>query len=98
MPPAAALSSPVPLLLLNQPGGFGTRRRYPRLAARARAAAADGFASATIELPGTGGRPSLPGSEQARTDLRAALAAREKPSPDVIDRLILPLVEAAVPG
>jgi hypothetical protein len=97
MPPAPAPSSPVPLLLLNQPGGFGTRRMYPRLVARARAAAAQGFASVTIELPGTGDRPPLPGAEQARTDLRAALAAGEKPSADVIDRLILPLVDAAVP-
>lgn len=97
MPPAAAPSSPAPLLLLNQPGGFGTRRMYPRLVARARAAAADGFASVTIELPGTGDRPSLPGAEQARIDLRTALAAGEKPSPNVIDRLILPLVDAAVP-
>lgn len=97
MPPTAAPSSPAPLLLLNQPGGFGTRRMYPRLVARARAAAADGFASVTIELPGTGDRPPLPGAAQARVDLRAALAAGEKPSDDVIDRLILPLVDAAVP-
>jgi len=97
MPPAAAPSSPVPLLLLNQPGGFGTRRMHPRLVARARAAAAEGFASVTIELPGTGDRPPLPGADQARTDLRAALAAGEKPSADVIDRLVLPLVDAAVP-
>jgi hypothetical protein len=97
MPPTATPSSPVPLLLLNQPGGLGTRRMYPRLVARARAAAAEGFASVTIELPGTGDRPPLPGAEQARTDLRAALAAGEKPSADVIDRLILPLVDAAVP-
>lgn len=97
MPPTATPSSPVPLLLLNQPGGFGTRRMYPRLVARALAAAADGFASSTIELPGTGDRPPLPGAEQARVDLRAALAAGEKPSLDVIDRLILPLVDAAVP-
>jgi hypothetical protein len=97
MPPAAVPPSPVPLLLLNQPGGFGTRRMYPRLVARARAAAAEGFASVTIELPGTGDRPPLPGAEQARTDLRAALAAGEMPSAEVIDRLILPLVDAAVP-
>ncbi len=97
MPPTATPASPAPLLLLNQPGGFGTRRMYPRLKARAEAAAADGFASVTIELPGTGDRPPLPGAELARTDLRAALAAGEKPSDDVIDRLILPLVDAAVP-
>lgn len=40
MPPAAAPSSPVPLLLLNQPGGFGTRRMYPRLTVRAHDGAA----------------------------------------------------------
>jgi hypothetical protein len=97
MPPAAAPSAPVPLLLLNQPGGFGTRRMYPRLVARAKAAAAEGFASVTIELPGTGDRPPLPGADEARADLRSALAAGEKPSGDVVDRLILPLVDAAVP-
>ncbi|WP_239642491.1 alpha/beta hydrolase [Microbacterium sp. B19] len=97
MPPTATPSSPVPLLLLNQPGGFGTRRMYPRLVARARAAAAEGFASVTIELPGTGDRPPLPGAEESRADLRAALAAGEKPSADLIDRLILLLVDQAVP-
>lgn len=70
---------------------------YPRPVARARAAAADSFASVTIELPSTGDRPPIPGAEQARVDLRAACAAGEEPSPDVIDRLILPLVDAAVP-
>jgi pimeloyl-ACP methyl ester carboxylesterase len=97
MPPTATPSSPVPLLLLNLPGGFGTRRMYPRLVARAKDAAAEGFASVTIELPGTGDRAPLPGADQARADLRAALAAGEKPSADVIDRLVLPLVDAAVP-
>jgi hypothetical protein len=70
---------------------------YPRLVARAKAAAAEGFASVTIELPGTGDRPPLPGADEARADLRSALAAGEKPSGDVVDRLILPLVDAAVP-
>lgn len=97
MPPTATPSTPAPLLLLNQPGGFGTRRMYPRLVTRAKVAAAEGFASVTIELPGTGDRPPLPGADEARTDLRAALAAGEKPSADVIDRLILPLVDQAVP-
>ena len=97
MPPTATPSSQVPLLLLNQPGGFDTRRMYPRLVARAAAAAKEGFGSVTIELPGTGDRPPLPGADEARTDLRAALAAGEKPGAEVIDRLILPLVDAAVP-
>ncbi|WP_292705631.1 hypothetical protein [Microbacterium sp. SCN 71-17] len=50
MPPTATPSSQVPLLLLNQPGGFDTRRMYPRLVARAAAAAKEGFGSVTIEL------------------------------------------------
>ncbi len=51
---------------------------YPRLAARARRAAADGFAAVTIEPPGAGDRTPLPGA-------------------DLIDRLVLPLLEQAVP-
>lgn len=47
-------STPAPLILLGHPGDL--RRMHPRLAARARRAAADGFAAATIELPGGGGR------------------------------------------
>ena len=96
-PPAASTSGPVPLILMGQPGGFGIRRMYPRLSARARSYAAKGFAAVTIELPGAGGRSPLPGAEQARADLRRALSAGELPGEDVIDRLILPLVERAVP-
>jgi hypothetical protein len=90
----ASRSAPVPLILLGHPGGLDTM--YPRLADRARRAAADGFAAATIELPGSGDRPRLPDLEQARTDLRRALAAGE-PVDEIVDRLILPLVEQAVP-
>ncbi len=96
-PPTASADSPVPLILLGQPGGIGMRRMHPRLAARARSAAASGFASVAIELPGAGDRSPLPGAEQARADLMRALAAGIKPDDDVIDRLILPLVEQAVP-
>jgi len=88
------VSAPVPLILLGHPGGLG--KMYPRLAARARRAAADGFAAATIELPGSGDRPRLAAAEQARADLRRALAAGE-PVDEIVDRLILPLVELAVP-
>ncbi len=35
--------------------------------------------------------------EQARADLRAAIGAGERPEDDVVDRLVLPLVEQAVP-
>lgn len=91
----ASPSSPVPLILLAHPGGLGVM--YPRLAARARAAVDQGFAAATIELPGAGDRPALVDAEQARIDLRSALAVGERPSEEVIDRLVLPLVEQAVP-
>jgi len=96
-PSIATPTTPVPLVLLGQPGGIGMRRMYSRLAARAHSCAAHGFAAASIELPGAGERPPLHGAAQARTDLLRALAAGQRPDDDVIDRLILPLVEAAVP-
>lgn len=87
--------SAAPLILLGHPGGLARMR--PRLAARARVAAADGFASATIELPGGGERPRLEAAETARAEMRRALEAGQPVSPEVIDRLILPLVDQAVP-
>jgi hypothetical protein len=87
-------SSPAPLILLGHPGDL--RQMYPRLANRARDAVGNGFAAATIELPGSGDRPRWPDLERARADLRRALAAG-KPVDDVVDRLVIPLVEAAVP-
>ncbi len=90
-------SAPVPLILQGQPGGFGMNRMYLRLAARARSAAKQGFASVCIEMPGAGDREPLPGAEQAREDLLRAISSGEKPAVSVIDRLILPLVERAVP-
>lgn len=91
----ASAQAPVPLILLGHPGGI--RQMHPRLAARAEAAAADGIASATIELPGAGDRPPLPGVEHARADLRRALQAGEPVGADIVDGLVLPLVDAAVP-
>jgi len=88
-PSNATSSTPVPIILFGQPGGFGIRRMYPRLRAWARTATTDGFAEATIELPGAGDRAPLPGAQQARADLMRAIAAGQKPAPDVIDRLIL---------
>jgi dienelactone hydrolase len=88
-------SGPAPLLLMGHPGGLPTM--YPRLAARARHAVAAGFAAATLELPGSGDRPRLPGVDEARADLRRALAAGEPVGDGIVDRLVLPLVEAAVP-
>src|SRR5947209_9346288 len=90
-------SSPAPLILLGHPGGpGGLRNIYPRLASRARRSLADGFAAATIELPGSGDRLRSADAEQARADLHRALAAGE-PVDEIVDRLIIPLVEKAVP-
>ncbi|MDR5699148.1 alpha/beta hydrolase [Agromyces aerolatus] len=97
LPPAASSSSPAPLILMGQPGGIGMRRMYPRLKARALSAAAHGCAAVCIELPGTGDRPPLPGAEHAHADLVRAISAGERPADGVIDRLILPLVDQAVP-
>jgi hypothetical protein len=88
-------SVPAPLILLGHPGGL--HKMYPRLMARARHAAAEGFATATIELPGSGDRPRSAAAEQARADLRRALKAGEPVNDEIIDRLVLPLVEKAVP-
>lgn len=87
-------SAPVPLILLGHPGGL--HQMYPRLLHRAQRAAANGFAAATIELPGSGDRPRWPAAEQARADLHRALAHGE-PVEEIVDRLILPLVATAVP-
>ncbi|MBC9718811.1 alpha/beta hydrolase [Streptomyces sp. TRM66268-LWL] len=95
-PASATASAPAPLILLGHPP-LGLGRMYPRLVARARSAAADGFAAATIELPGGGERPSPPGTEEARAGLRRALEAGERVSEEIIDALILPLVDRAVP-
>ncbi|MHA7287761.1 dienelactone hydrolase family protein [Arthrobacter sp. MDT3-44] len=87
-------SPPAPLILIGHPGGL--RRMYPRLVARAQRSTADGFAAATIELPWSGDRTPSADAEQARADLRRALAAGE-PVDDIVDRLVLPLVDEAVP-
>ena len=93
-PGSASASTPAPLILVGHPGGLHTM--YPRLAARARHAAEYGFAAAAIELPGSGDRPRSADAEQARADLHRALAGGE-PVDEIVDRLILPLVEKAVP-
>jgi hypothetical protein len=90
-------SSPAPLILLGHPGGpGGLPTTYPRLASRARRSLANGFAAATIELPGSGDRPRSADAEQARADLHRALAAGE-PIDEIVDRLVIPLVDTAVP-
>ena len=69
---------------------------YPRLAGRALHMAAYGVASVAIELPGSGDRPRSAAAEQARADLRKALEVGE-PVDEIVDALVLPLVERAVP-
>jgi hypothetical protein len=86
--------APAPLILLGHPGGL--RTMYPRLAGRAQSSAASGFAAAAIELPGSGDRPPSADAERARADLRRALAAGD-PVTEIVDRLVLPLVDKAVP-
>jgi dienelactone hydrolase len=88
-------SAPAPLILLGHPGGLHTM--YPRLVARARHCAAEGFAAVTIELPGSGDRPRSAAAEEARADLRRALGAGEPIDDGIVDRLVLPLVDKAVP-
>jgi dienelactone hydrolase len=95
-PASASASAPAPLILLGHPP-LGLRKLYPRLAARARHSAAEGFATATIELPGSGDRPRWPAAEQARADLRRAMEAGEPVSDQIVDALVLPLVDKAVP-
>ncbi|MGI5261449.1 alpha/beta hydrolase [Streptomyces angustmyceticus] len=89
-------AAPAPLILLGHPP-LGLRKMYPRLAERARRAAAEGFAAATIELPGSGDRPRWAPVEQARADLRRAMEAGEPVGDGIIDALVLPLVERSVP-
>src|SRR3954452_8209699 len=87
--------APAPLILLGHPGGL--HRMYPRLVARAQHSAAQGFAAATIELPGSGDRPRSAAAEEARADLHRALQAGEPVDDEIVDRLVLPLVDNAVP-
>jgi hypothetical protein len=89
------VSAPAPLILVGHPGGL--HKMHPRLAGRARHYAARcGFAAAAIELPGSGDRPRSAGAERARADLRRALEAGQ-PVDEIVDALVLPLVERAVP-
>ena len=94
-PASASSSAPVPLILLGHPGGLSAMR--PRLVGRATHSAAQGFAAATIELPGAGDRPPLAGVDEARADLVRALQAGQSVSSEIVDRLVLPLVDKAVP-
>src|SRR3954447_24384225 len=88
----ASASAPAPLILLGHPGGL--HKMYPRLVARAQQSAAEGFAAATIELPGSGDRPRSAAAGQARTDLRRALEAGAAGDAAIFDPLPpLPLLK-----
>ncbi|WP_330237613.1 alpha/beta hydrolase [Streptomyces sp. NBC_00525] len=95
-PASASASAPVPLILLGHPP-LGLDAMYPRLADRARHSAAAGFATATVELPGSGDRPRLPVLDRARADLRRTMRAGEPVGDEIVDALVLPLVDRAVP-
>ncbi|MEU4954360.1 dienelactone hydrolase family protein [Streptomyces lavendulae] len=95
-PATTPASAPAPLILLGHPP-LGLRTMYPRLVDRARHCAAEGFATATIELPGSGERPRRPAAEQARADLRRVMEAGEPVTDEIVDALVLPLVDQAVP-
>lgn len=86
---------PVPLIMLGHPGRLDDM--YPRLLGRVRQATSHGFAAAAIEVPGSGDRPRIPALDDARAELRRAIHSGETAGPDLIDRLVLPLVETAVP-
>ncbi|WP_030739213.1 hypothetical protein [Streptomyces sp. NRRL S-31] len=93
----ASAPAPTPLILMGHPP-LGLHKMYSRLAGRARYYTAEyGFAAATIELPGSGDRPRWAAVEQARADLRGAMEAGEPVGDEIVDALVLPLVEKAVP-
>ncbi|MBD0734278.1 dienelactone hydrolase family protein [Streptomyces sp. CBMA29] len=95
-PDAASATAPAPLILLGHPP-LGLRKMYPRLLGRVMSCAAEGFATATIELPGSGDRPRLPALDEARAGLRRAMETGEPVGDEIVHALVLPLVEAAVP-
>ena len=88
-------SAPAPLILIGHNGGL--HKRESRLVARARHSAAEyGYAVAAIDHPGHGDRPRCAVDEQARDELRRAMAAGE-PVDEIFESFIVPLVEKAVP-
>ncbi|MCA1219805.1 dienelactone hydrolase family protein [Streptomyces sp. 8L] len=87
-------SAPAPLILMAHNNGLP--RREPRLVARALHSAANGYAVAAIDAPGSGDRPRSSGDERARADLRLAMRAGE-PVDEILESFIGPLVDKAVP-
>ncbi|MEU8510945.1 alpha/beta hydrolase [Kitasatospora sp. NPDC048722] len=87
-------SAPVPLILMAHNNALP--KDEPRLVARARYCAAQGYAVATIDAAGCGGRPRSAADDRARADLRRAVQAGE-PVDEILESFIGPLVENAVP-
>ncbi|MGW7496663.1 alpha/beta hydrolase [Streptomyces luteogriseus] len=86
--------APAPLVLMAHNNGLP--KADPRLAARARYTAARGYAVATIDAVGCGGRPRSAAEERARADLRRAMQAGE-PVDEIFESVVGPMVERAVP-
>ena len=88
-------SAPAALILNGHNGGL--HKREPRLVARSRHSVAQyGYAVAAIDAPGHGDRPRSAAEEQIRADLRRAKETGQ-PIEEILDALIVPLVERAVP-
>src|ERR1700759_515275 len=84
-------SAPVPLILSGHNGGLD--KRDPRLGGRARHYGAEyGFAVAAIDAPGHGDRPRSAVDEQARADLRRAMAGGEA-GDEIFEFFVVPLGE-----
>ncbi|MEU2364816.1 alpha/beta hydrolase [Streptomyces noursei] len=90
--PGSAASAPLILMAHNN----GLSKGEPRLVARARHTAANGYAVATIDAAGCGDRPRSTADQQARADLRRAMQAGE-PVDEIFESFIGPLVEKAAP-
>lgn len=98
LPASARPARPVPLVLAGQPGGaLPLDQSRPRILERAQRAAQAGMATATLELPGGEARPLPADWYVARAELRDAVTTRTPVADDLVDRLVLPLVEVAVP-
>ncbi|MEV7595924.1 alpha/beta hydrolase [Kitasatospora sp. NPDC089797] len=87
-------SEPAPLILIAHNNGLP--RREPRLLARARYTAAQGYTVATIDAPACGERPRSEADDRARAELRRAMQAGE-PVDGIFESFVGPLVANAVP-
>ncbi|MER0444195.1 alpha/beta hydrolase [Streptomyces sp. Edi4] len=87
-------AAPLPLILMAHNNGLP--KSEPRLVARARRTAAQGYAVASIDASGCGDRPRSAEADQARAELRRAMRAGE-PVEEIFESFIGPLVEEAAP-